>query len=166
MRAPGVKGHLGRCPQPPPPRPSTNPDHPATLPLDDSLAALAPPHHQGGHEQGDQDGHHDEGPQDAVGRVPQQAARQRAVVEVVPVHLDEELVHQPVGPETLHLLGHQEGAVGQLSVQPAGGGGEKEIRETGLRGGGVLFLLPWISLTTQIFWRYCLKTICLFLGSC
>lgn len=121
MRAPRVKGHLGRPP------PST------ALPLDDSLTALAPPHHQGGHEQGDQDGNHDEGPQDAVGRVPQQPARQRAVVEVVPVHLDEELVHQPVGPETLHLLGHQEGAVGQFSVQPAGGGGEKKNRERKLR---------------------------------
>lgn len=143
MRAPRVKGHLGRPP------PSTAP------PLDNSLAALAPPHHQGGHEQGDQDGNHDEGPQDAVGRVPQQPARQRAVVEVVPVHLDEELIHQPVGPETLHLLGHQEGAVGQFSVQPAGGREEKKNRERKLRGGATLLFC--------VFWVIFLGTFCLFL---
>lgn len=41
-------------------------------PLHDPLAAFAPPHHQSGHEEGDEDGHHDEGPQDAVGRVPEE----------------------------------------------------------------------------------------------
>lgn len=88
--------------------------------LHDALAAFAPPHHQRRHEQRDQDGHHDEGPQDAVGRVPEEASGQRAVVEVVFVDPDEELVHQPVGPEALHLQSHQVGAVRQLPVQPAG----------------------------------------------
>lgn len=87
--------------------------------LDHPLAAFAPPHHQGRHQQGDQDGHGDEGAQDAVGRVPEEAAGQRAVLEVVPVDPDEELVHQPVGPEASHLQSHQEGAVGQLTVDSA-----------------------------------------------
>lgn len=93
-----------------------NPPFPS---LHDPLAAFAPPHHQGRHQQGDQDGHSDEGTQDAVGRVPEEAARQRAVVEVVPVHPDEELIHQPVGPEASHLQRHQEGAVRQLTVDSA-----------------------------------------------
>lgn len=92
---------------------------PVSRPLDHPLAAFAPPHHQGRHQQGDQDGHGDEGAQDAVGRVPEEAAGQRAVVEVVPVDPDEELVHQPVGPEASHLQSHQEGAVGQLTVDSA-----------------------------------------------
>lgn len=87
--------------------------------LDDPLATLAPPHHQGRHQEGDQDGHSDEGAQDAVGRVPEEAAGQRAVVEVVPVDADKEVVHQPVGPEASHLQRHQEGAVRQLTVDSA-----------------------------------------------
>lgn len=87
--------------------------------LHDPLAAFAPPHHQSRHQQGDQDGHSDKGTQDAVGRVPEEAARQRAIVEVVPVDPDEELVHQPVGPEASHLQRHQEGAVRQLTVDSA-----------------------------------------------
>lgn len=88
-------------------------------PLHDPLAAFAPPHHQGRHQQGDQDGHGDEGSQDAVGGVPEEAAGQRAVVEVVPVDPDEELVHQPVGPEASHLRRHQERAVRQLAIDSA-----------------------------------------------
>lgn len=90
---------------------------PGNLPsLHDPLATLAPPHHQGRHQQGDQDGHSDEGAQDAVGRVPEEAAGQRAVVEVMPVDPDKEVVHQPVGPEASHLQRHQKGAVRQLTV--------------------------------------------------
>lgn len=89
--------------------------------LHNPFASFAPPHHQSGHEEGDQDGHHDERTQDAVRRVPQEPARQRAVVEVVLVHSDEELVHQAIGPEALHLQRHQERAVRQLAVQPGGG---------------------------------------------
>lgn len=96
-----------------------DPRKPAFPLLHDPLAAFAPPHHQGRHQQGDQDGHSDEGAQDAVGRVPEEASRQRAVVEVVPVDPDEELVHQPVGPEASHLQSHQEGAVRQLTVDSA-----------------------------------------------
>lgn len=71
--------------------------------LHNPLAAFAPPHHQGRHEEGDQDGHHNEGTQDAVGWVPEKPSRQRAVVEVMLVDSNEELIHQPVGPEALHL---------------------------------------------------------------
>lgn len=88
--------------------------------LDNSFAAFTPPHHQSSHEQGDQDGNHDEGPQDAVWRVLEQASRQRAFVEVVSVDPDEEVVHQPVGPEAIQLHRHQEGAIGQVTVSPRG----------------------------------------------
>lgn len=95
-----------------------------TLPLSvpslhNPLAAFAPPHHQGSHEEGDQDGNYDEGTQDAVGWVSKKPPRQRAIVEVFPVDSDEELVHKPVGPVTLHLVRHQGGAVCQLAVESA-----------------------------------------------
>lgn len=93
-------------------------DRASLSPLHNSLTAFAPPHHQGRHQKGDQDGHHDERTQDAVRRVPEEPTRQRAVVEVVSVDSDEELVHQPVGPEALHLQRHQVRAVGQLAVEP------------------------------------------------
>lgn len=95
-----------------------DPGPPSFPSLHNPLAALAPPHHQGRHEKGDQDGHYDEGTQDAVGRVPEKPSRQRAVVEVLLVHSDEELVHQPVRPEALHLQRHQVRAVGQVAVEP------------------------------------------------
>ncbi len=85
--------------------------------LHNPLAAFAPPHHQGRHEEGDQDGHYNEWTQDAVGWVPEKPSRQRAVVEVVLVDSDEELIHQPVGPEALHLRRHQVCAVCQLAVE-------------------------------------------------
>ena len=88
--------------------------------LDHPFTAFTPPHHKGGHEQGDHHWDHDEGSQDAVGRVLKHASRQRAVVEVVSVDPDEKVVHQPVGPEAPHLQRHQEGAVGQLTVSPGG----------------------------------------------
>lgn len=87
--------------------------------LHDPLAAFAPPHHQGRHQEGDQDGHRNEGAQDAVGWVPEKPSRQRAVVEVVLVDSDEELIHQPVGPKAVHLHRHQERAVCQLAVESA-----------------------------------------------
>ncbi len=61
--------------------------------LHNPLAAFAPPHHKGRHEEGDQDGHHDEGTQDAVWWVPEKPSGQRAIVEVVLVDPDEELIH-------------------------------------------------------------------------
>lgn len=82
-----------------------------TLPLSfpslhNPLTAFAPPHHQGCHEEGDQDGHSNKGTQDAVGWIPEKPSSKRAFVEVVPVHSDEELIHQPVGPEALQLHRH------------------------------------------------------------
>ena len=90
--------------------------------LDHPFTAFTPPHHQGGNEQGDHHWDHDEGSQDAVGRVLERASRQRAVVEVVSMDPDEEVVHQPVGPDAVHFQCHQEGAVGQLTVSPGGDG--------------------------------------------
>lgn len=88
--------------------------------LHNPLTALAPPHHQRRHEKGDQDGHNNKWTQDAVGRVHGKPSGQRAVVKVVPVDPDEELIHQPVGPEAVHLQRYQVRAVCQLLVEPAG----------------------------------------------
>lgn len=49
-------------------------------------------------------------------------------MEVVLVDLDEKLVHQPVGPEAVHLQGHQVGAVCQVSVESTGCGQKKKTR--------------------------------------
>lgn len=98
--------------------------------LHDALAALASPHHQGRHEQGDHHGHRDEGAQDVVGRVVGQPARQGAVLEVVTVDADEELVHLLVRPEAAHLCGYLESAVCQGSVQPVENKNTKILLET------------------------------------
>lgn len=99
-----------------PPRPSPAPPAPA---LHDALAAFAPPHHERCHQQGDKDGQHDEGTQDAVRGVVQRPARRGAVPEVLFVHGHEELVHQPVGPVAVEPLGDQRRAVRQLPVSAA-----------------------------------------------
>ena len=85
--------------------------------LHNPLTAFAPPHHQGCHEEGDQDGHHNKGAQDAVGWVPEKSSRQGAVVEILLVDSDEELIYQPVGPEAPHLQCHQVCAVRQLPIE-------------------------------------------------
>lgn len=41
-------------------------------------------------------------------------------MEVVPVNTDEEFIHQPVGPEAVHLQRHQKRAVCQLTIGPLG----------------------------------------------
>lgn len=86
--------------------------------LYDSLAAFTPPHNQSCHEKCHQYGHHDKRPQDPIGWVVKQSSSQRAVMEVVPVHPNEKLIHQAVGPETVHFQSHQERAVRQFSVGP------------------------------------------------
>lgn len=78
---------------------------PATLsfpPLHNPFTAFASPHHQGCHEEGDQDGHHNEGTQDAIGWVPQKPSRERAVMKVVSVDLNKKLIHHSVGPKAVH----------------------------------------------------------------
>lgn len=95
--------------------------------LNDALAAFAPPHHQRSHQQGDEDGHQDEGAEDAVGGVTQRPARRGAVPEVVAVDSNEELIHQAVGPVASEVLSHRNRAVRQLPVGAA--------RQTGHRGG-------------------------------
>lgn len=87
--------------------------------LHNPLTAFAPPHYQGCHQEGDQDGDDNERTQDAVWRVPEKSSRQRAVVEVVPVDSDEELVHHSVGPVAPHVQRHQVCAVRELSIQSA-----------------------------------------------
>lgn len=84
--------------------------------LNDALAAFAPPHHQRSHQQGDEDGHQDEGAEDAVGGVTQRPARRGAVPEVVAVDSNEELIHQAVGPVASEVLSHRNRAVRQLPV--------------------------------------------------
>lgn len=74
--------------------------------LHDALCALAPPDHQGSHEQCDCNGEHNERAEDAVGRVPQGPARDRALAEVAVVDSNEELVHFWIGPETANLVCH------------------------------------------------------------
>lgn len=101
--------------------PAWSPEPEARGPLQEPLGAFAPPHHQGGHEQGDQHGDGDEGGQDAGGRVVEQPAGGGAVVEVGPVDLREEAVDDVVGPETVHPEGHVGGAVRQSLVDPAEG---------------------------------------------
>lgn len=96
-----------------------SPSHPyigGRTSLHDALAAFAPPHHQRGHQQGDEDRQQDEGAEDAVGRVMQRPARGRAVPEVLLVHGHEELIHQSVGPVAVEPLGDQRRAVRQLPV--------------------------------------------------
>lgn len=95
--------------------------------LNDALAAFAPPHHQRCHQQGDEDGHQDEGAEDAVGGITQRPAGWGAVPEVVAVDGDEELIHQAVGPVASEVLSHRDRAVRQLPVGAA--------RQTGHRGG-------------------------------
>lgn len=46
---------------------------------------------------------------------------QGAVVEVVPVNLHEEVVDHLVRPEAAHPVGHLEGAICQVLIQPAEG---------------------------------------------
>lgn len=88
-------------------------------PLDDALAAFAPPHHQRRHQQCDKDGQQDEGAEDAVGGVVQRPAGGGAVLEILPVDGHEELIHQPVGPVAVEPLGNQCRAVRQLPVGAA-----------------------------------------------
>lgn len=86
--------------------------------LHDALCALAPPDHQGSHEQCDRNGEHNERAEDAVGRVPQSPAGDWALAEVAVVDSNEELVHFWIGPETANLVCHELGAVSELPIAP------------------------------------------------
>lgn len=89
--------------------------------LHDALCAFASPDHQRRHEQRHQDGHHNEGAEDAAGRVPHGPAGHWAASKVALVDSDEEAVHRRVRPEAAQLLHHLPGAVCELSVAPADG---------------------------------------------
>lgn len=51
-------------------------------------------------------------------------------MEVVLVDADEELVHLPVGPETVHLQSDQVGAVSELTVRSVGRDGKEQWEVT------------------------------------
>lgn len=82
---------------------------------------LAPPDHQSSHEQRDCDGEHDEGAEDAVGRVLKCSAGDGALAEVEMVDREEEFVHFRVRPETANIVCHILGAVSELPIAPVGG---------------------------------------------
>lgn len=81
---------------------------------------LAPPDHQSSHEQRDCDGEHDEGAEDAVGRVLKCSAGDGALAEVEMVDREEEFVHFRVRPETASTVCHILGAVSELPIAPVG----------------------------------------------
>lgn len=89
--------------------------------LQNPLSAFTPPHHQGGHEQGDQHRHGDERGEDAGRRLVQEPAGQSAVAEEVAVNLHEEAVDHLIGPEAVHPRGHLVSAVCQPLIDPAKG---------------------------------------------
>lgn len=94
------------------------PHHPGYL--HDALGVLAPPDHQGSHEQRDCDGEHDEGAEDAVGRVLKCSARNGALAEVEMVDCDEEFVHFRVRPETADIVCHVLSAESEVPIAPVG----------------------------------------------
>lgn len=89
--------------------------------LQHPLCAFTPPHHQGGHQQGDEHRDCDERSQDADRWVVDEPAGQRAGLEVVLMNLHEESVDNLVWPEAAHPQGHLVGAVRHVPVSPAGG---------------------------------------------